>query len=78
MNEFENLGSKMWKVQYISKGTMQNSGQWVSWKYKRKNQADHYWTRKGMVHGICRNNYKQTCIYILNDNAQGTNYFLKW
>ncbi len=32
-------------------------------------------TRKGWFMDTCKNNYKQTCKYVLNDNAHGTNYF---
>jgi hypothetical protein len=47
----------------------ENTKEKISWSLLNK---------KGMVHGTCRNNYKQTCKYVLNDNAHGTNYFLKW
>lgn len=37
-----NLSKRLYWTFHISKDTMQNSRQWMSWQYKRKNQTSHY------------------------------------
>jgi hypothetical protein len=44
-------------------------------KIQKKKSSWSLLNKKGMVHGTCKNNYKQTCKCVLNDNAHGTYYF---